>query len=618
MQVAIIGAGPRGLAVAERLINLAEDDTKLDIQIFDPYAIGGRVWDPFILQNQQFLMNTVIDQITLFNDDSIENGGKPLPGPNLRQWLAGQAATFLAAHPEFDSFYQQEVARLKQPGDFASRGMMGVYAAWFFEWLTQRVRQNQTLTFTQQAVTQVTPIGQKFQLTLADGMQILSDQVVMALGHSDDYLSEEEAGFKTFAAENQLKYVAPMHPAEADLSAFDENDTIIVRGLGLSFFDYLSALTVGKGGQFVRNATGELDYIPSGHEPHVIAGSRGGFPLHARGVNEKDTSELYVPKFFTLPALDALRAAGGGHLQYDDFEKLVVKELTYKYILNQLAIMPNRLPYDQAEALRQALLTSDDLMATAKAFGLDDIPAFDIDLIRNPARDLDAAVDYATWFKTYLRADIADAKLGNKHAPFAGSFDIMRDIRDRIRYVIEHEYFDADEYEKFLRQFKPFDVSVSVGPPLERIEQLLALIEAGIFEVTAPQIHVDTEGQQFVARDVRQQEFRGNALIEARLGATDIAISRNPVIENLRQQGLLVQPTRTRADGSTYQLGAATFDRQTFEVIDQNGNKVPHLYIYGITLEGLKWFGTVIPRPGVNTVILREAAWIAQRILAYA
>ena len=618
MQVAIIGAGPRGLAVAERLINLAEDDTKLDIQIFDPYAIGGRVWDPFISQNQQFLMNTVIDQITLFNDDSIENGGKPLPGPNLRQWLAGQAATFLAAHPEFDSFYQQEVARLKQPGDFASRGMMGVYAAWFFEWVTQRVRQNQTLTFTQQAVTQVTPIGQKFQLTLADGMQILSDQVVMALGHSDDYLSEEEAGFKTFAAENQLKYVAPMHPAEADLSAFDENDTIIVRGLGLSFFDYLSALTVGKGGQFVRNAAGELDYIPSGHEPHVIAGSRGGFPLHARGVNEKDTSELYVPKFFTLPALDALRAAGGGHLQYDDFEKLVVKELTYKYILNQLAIMPNRLPYDQAEALRQALLTSDDLTATAKAFGLDDIPVFDIDLIRNPARDLDAAVDYATWFKTYLRADIADAKLGNKHAPFAGTFDIMRDIRDRIRYVIEHEYFDADEYEKFLRQFKPFDVSVSVGPPLERIEQLLALIEAGIFEVTAPQIHVDTEGQQFVARDVRQQEFRGNALIEARLGATDIAISRNPVIENLRQQGLLVQPTRTRADGSTYQIGAATFDRQTFEVIDQNGNKVPHLYIYGITLEGLKWFGTVIPRPGVNTVILREAAWIAQRILAYA
>jgi len=32
MQVAIIGAGPRGLSVAERLINLADDKKQLDFQ----------------------------------------------------------------------------------------------------------------------------------------------------------------------------------------------------------------------------------------------------------------------------------------------------------------------------------------------------------------------------------------------------------------------------------------------------------------------------------------------------------------------------------------------------------------------------------------------------------
>ncbi len=618
MQVAIIGAGPRGLAVAERLINLAEEATQLDIQIFDPHAIGGRVWDPFLPQNQQFLMNTVIDQITLFNDDSIENGGKPCPGPNLLQWLETQAPAYLATHDRFALGYRQEISRLKAPGDFASRGVMGIYAAWFFDWLKARTRPNQTLTFTQQTVVNVTPLGHKFQLTLTDGVQMLADHVVMALGHSDDYLSDEEAAFAMFAQQNHLKYVAPTHPAEADLSDFGSSDTIIIRGLGLSFFDYLYALTVGKGGAFVRQADGELHYQPSGHEPHVIAGSRGGFPLHARGVNEKTTSELYTPKFFTLPALDALRAAGGGQLRYVDFEKLIVKELTYKYLLNQLEIVPNRLPYAQAEALREALLTSDDLTATAKSFGLDGIPVFDIDLIRNPARDLPADVDYAAWFKTYLRADIADARLGNKHAPFAGAFDIMRDIRDRIRYIVAHDYFNADEYEKFLRRFKPFDVLVSVGPPLERIEQLLALIEAGIFEITAADIHVTTQEGHFIARDARQQVFSGNALVEARLGATNIAIAKNPIIENLRQQGLFVQPTRTRADGSTYTLGAPNVDRQTFEVIDHAGQSVPNLYLYGITLEGITWFGTVIPRPGVNTVILREGAWIAQRILTYA
>lgn len=80
---------------------------------------------------------------------------------------------------------------------------------------------------------------------------------------------------------------------------------------------------------------------------------------------------------------------------------------------------------------------------------------------------------------------------------------------------------------------------------------------------------------------------------------------------------MFVQPLRTRDDGSTYKLGAINIDPKTFEVIDASGVVIPHLYVYGIPLEGLKWFGTVIPRPGVNTVILREGAWIAKRILAY-
>ena len=75
---------------------------------------------------------------------------------------------------------------------------------------------------------------------------------------------------------------------------------------------------------------------------------------------------------------------------------------------------------------------------------------------------------------------------------------------------------------------------------------------------------------------------------------------------------------KIRSDGTSYQLGAANINKQTFEVINRDGETINHLYLYGITLEGLKWFGTVIPRPGVNTLVLREGAWIAQRILAYA
>ncbi|WP_294974868.1 FAD/NAD(P)-binding protein [uncultured Leuconostoc sp.] len=617
MQVAIIGAGPRGLAVAERLINLADDDTQIDVQIYDPYAIGGRVWDPTISQNKQFLMNTVIDQITLFNDESIVNGGTPYPGPTMIQWLKQAATAFLASHSELSEQYAIEASRLTHPDDFASRGMMGVYAAWFFEWLTRRVRPNQTLNFTKQSVINVVKIGAMFQLKLADGAQILADHVVMALGHSDDHLTEEETAFKTFAAQHHLKYVAPTHPAEADLSDFNENDTVIMRGLGLSFFDYVAALSIGKGGQFTRDGTGELVYEPSGREPHVVAGSRGGFPLHARGVNKKLSGELYQPVFFTLSALNVLRVEEGGHMTYESFENLIVKELTYKYWLNRLDSKDNQLTPNQTENFKKALLTGNQLNETAKHFGLTDIPAFDIELIRNPARDLSETVAYAAWFLQYLSADIEDAKLGNKNAPYAGTFDIMRDIRDLVRDVIAQDYFSADDYEKFMRWFKPLDISISVGPPLERVEQLKALIKAGIFEVTAANIKVSTGDGKFEARDVRGQKFQGNALIEARLGPTDMSISSNPLITNLRHSGMFVQPLRTRGDGSTYKLGAINVDPTTFEVIDKSGAIISHLYVYGMPLEGLKWFGTVIPRPRVNTVILREGAWIAKYILAH-
>ncbi|MGO3318529.1 MAG: FAD/NAD(P)-binding protein [Leuconostoc carnosum] len=618
MQVAIIGAGPRGLAIAERLINLADDKTQLDVQIYDPYTIGGRVWDPFIVNNKLFLMNTVIDQVTLFNDDSIENGGTPFPGPNMRQWIETEAQAFLASHSEYDRRYSDELRYLTQPGDFSSRGMLGVYAAWYFNWLKSRVRSNHTLTFTQQAVNNLKKIGTKFELNLTDGTQMLADHVVMALGHSDVELTEEERQFDNFATQHGLQYVGPTHPAEADLSKFSDKDTIIMRGLGLSFFDYLAYFSIGRGGQFVRADDGELVYQASGNEPHVIAGSRGGLPLRARGVNQKSTSELYQPTFLTLPALDALRAKGGGYMAYDDFEKLMIKELTYKYISNILSSDQQTLTYNQTEALKQALLTSADLIETARSFGLTDYPIFDVEDICHPSRQLDADADYKAWFLDYLKSTIDDARLGNKLAPLAGTFDILRDLRNWVRHVVEHDYFSADDYEKFLSRFKPFDSLVSVGPSLERTEELYALMKAGIFEVTAPGIKVTTENGAFVARDRRHQEFKGNALIEARLGTTSIAVARNPLIVHLRDNGILVQPVRTRRNGSTYKLDAANVDHQTFEVINRDGELVNNLYIYGIPLEGLKWFSTVIPRPGVNTIILREGAWIAERILAHA
>ncbi|HEY4398963.1 MAG TPA: FAD/NAD(P)-binding protein [Lactobacillaceae bacterium] len=613
MKIAIVGAGPRGLAVAERLISNAARDAVLDVTIIDPYHLGGRVWDPFIPNNQVFLQNTVTEQVTLFSDESLENGGVPVLGPNLYQWIRDEAPAFLAAHPEIPAFYQDLVARLGS-NDFAPRGLMGVYATWFFEWLQSRLSGRQQLTFVQEAALDLTRDGDGYVVHLADETTIWAEQVVLGLGHGDNVLSAHEAALADFAHEHDLSYLPPMHPSEAPLDDVAAGETVLIEGLGLSFFDYMYGLTAQRGGEFVR-VDGQLEYRASGQEPRIVAGSRSGFPLHARGVNQKAVSELYQAQFLTLPALEALRELDGGHLTYASFEKLLVKEMTYKHLLNVLDTGISGLPFEQAEKLRVDLLTSGDLVATAVAAGIDPaVAAFDLSALMHPERDFDGG-DYQVFMLAYLQRDIDDAKQGNKLAPYAGAFDILRDVRDRIRTLVEKAFFTVDEYQVFLTKFTPINSLLSVGPPVDRIEQLAALMRAGIVTLAAPGFGVQGRGDAFVAQDSLGQTWTAATLLAARLGKPDLAHTRNPLLVHLRERGWATTPVLRKKTGEDWRLSAVKIDRQTFELIDANNHIVPNVYLYGVPVEGWKWFTTVIPRPGVNTVILREGAWIAQTIL---
>ncbi len=60
------------------------------------------------------------------------------------------------------------------------------------------------------------------------------------------------------------------------------DDTVLLRGLGINFFDYMALLTIGRDGKFQEKVNKELIYLPSGYEPKMVAGSRRGIPqIHA-------------------------------------------------------------------------------------------------------------------------------------------------------------------------------------------------------------------------------------------------------------------------------------------------------------------------------------------------
>lgn len=91
VSVALVGAGPRGTSVLERLCASAPDllppGARLTVHVVDPAPPGpGRVWRT--AQSRELLMNTVASQVTLFTDDSVDCAGPIRPGPSLHAWAA--------------------------------------------------------------------------------------------------------------------------------------------------------------------------------------------------------------------------------------------------------------------------------------------------------------------------------------------------------------------------------------------------------------------------------------------------------------------------------------------------------------------------------------------------
>lgn len=614
MNIVLVGAGPRNLSLVERLMAHAKSTTEpVDITLYDPFPIGGRVWNPD--QDPTFLMNTVTQQLTLFTDPSVPNhASTALYGPNFYEWSVTFGKEYVKMHDfKNEAYFLDELTRIN-PNRFTSRALFGVYGQWFFEHLGAHVPANVTLSYERRSVTDVVKQDNQYTVTIDGTDTIIADQVVMALGHVDNSLNDEEQAFADAAAGNaNMLYVAPTHPSEAELDAVPAREKVVLRGLGLSFFDYIAKLTISRGGRFARDNNGVMYYLPSGKEPHMIAGSRKGLPMHARGVNQKVAAEGYQPLFFTSENLDKLAEKSNGQVTYDEFFTLLRKELEYKHYQNTINDFGVTWPFNAAEFM-DALAASDDLNKTARKYGISEEYIMDWDRILNPVDDVPAEVEYSDFMMNYLTWDINDANQGNNDAPYAGAFDMLRDVRGIIRHYLDAGYLSSDEYAKFLSKFNPFNSLISVGPPVLRVEQMRALIEAGVLEVAGPGLAVSVRDDHYVATDNRGNTWTVNNLVEARLFPVSLAASTNPLVANLRDRGLLSAAEYTKADGSTYVVGGTRMNKEDLTVIDANDNEVDGLFIWGVPTEGWSWFTTFAPRSGVNDKNLRDAENIARRI----
>src|SRR5437870_3548758 len=109
-RIGIIGIGPRGLTVLERIV--AHERTRrsgeIEVFLFDPNPPGAGCHDPE--QGDIHLVNTVAGQLTQFSDPSVIDAGPVMKGPTFFQWLQeqsglGTSASIQNTRISADSYY---------------------------------------------------------------------------------------------------------------------------------------------------------------------------------------------------------------------------------------------------------------------------------------------------------------------------------------------------------------------------------------------------------------------------------------------------------------------------------------------------------------------------------
>lgn len=626
LRIAVVGVGPRGTVMLERICanaGVLAPGERVEVHLVDPYpAGGGRVWRED--QDRDLLMNTVAGDITVFTDDTVTCEGPLRHGPTQFQWARMVAAGEITG---VDPRAVDEAASMK-PWSYGSRAFNGAYLGWAIRHIAETAPPEVSAVFHRTRATGLVDVpGGRQILSLENGDELLVDAVVLSQGHFDIAISESERELGAFAAEHGLRYLPPASPGEVDLEGIAAGEPVMLRGLGLNFFDYMILLTTGRGGEFVRD-TERLVYRPSGREPLLYAGSGRGVPYTARAEIQQEIVPRYVATFLSADVIAGLREHA--HTGRNDFMThlwpYVAKEAGWVYYRHLLTHGEHANPVALERFLAEYPSLdwgTPEMTALLRELVPDTSAHWDWAKLDKPADGIRFATRdaYLNWIKGRLEHDYTHSKLGPAGSALKATAAMMRDLRDEVRQVISHQGLSGASYVRDIeRWFSGLNNFVASGPPASRVEELRALVDAGVIRFVGPGMRVTPTDGAFVIDSpaIDEAPVRVTTLIEAHLPVTDVRRATDPLLRSLRESGQCRAHRIPDPGGGYTETGGLDIAEFTHRLVNAGGEAHRGRFSYGPPVESVQWVTAIGARPHVNSRTLLQGDVIARGALAAA
>ncbi|MGC0420395.1 FAD/NAD(P)-binding protein [Embleya sp. AB8] len=557
--VCIVGAGPGGTSVLERLLaNVPEllGDRPLHVHVVDPYPPGaGRVWRR--AQSPLLWANSLAADITLFTDEVSTIEGPIRPGPSLAEWAAARAEELRAGRgsAELEPFADELAAC--GPTSFPTRPLLSAYLSWFFRAAVARAPANVRVIVHQTTVVDVTDGPRRQRVQLAGRRAPLQvDAVILAQGHLDAEPTPEEREQIRFARRHGLAYLPTGYTADLDLDALRPGEPVLVRGIGLAFVDLMVRLSHGRGGTFERDSAGVLRYRASGREPLLLAASRRGVPYRSKTGYAWTGERPPLPRYFTV---EAAREAA-------DIRPLLGKELAGAHYHRLFTAHRERTTMDWAEfdpAFAAAADPGEVSELVARAVP-DPADRFDLARLDRPVwgrefadREAEQGLqggqgfkelqglqglqgiqefqEFQEWMHAHLEAD-----LRRRHdAAYSQDLAVIYALLSVYGVVLRLQ--DAGHTVPDLPRLHGFFSYLASGPPGPRLAEMLALARAGVVRFVGEDVAIEADeaagGWRATSPTLPGVRIRARALVEARLPEPSLNRTRDALLRRLAARG---------------------------------------------------------------------------------
>ncbi|MDL5160038.1 FAD/NAD(P)-binding protein [Actinomycetospora termitidis] len=636
--VVIVGGGPRGTGVLERIVAGApghgvDAEHPLDVHVVDPYPAGaGRIWRT--KQSELLWMNSMAADVTMWTDDSVVCAGPIIPGPSLIEW----AEEVRDAHAEPEGRVGEEVRALRA-NTFSTRQLQSHYLADVFHRVLDLAPPGVRIHLHEERAAGIED-GDVRRVRLESGEVLDADALILASGHLDAAPTDDETALVRCAERLGLRYFPPEQTTDSDLDAIPPGETVIARGMGLAFIDLMVLLYEGRGGRFEEEPDGDDDgsgrgrlrYVPSGREVYLHVGSGRGVPYHAKTEYTLIGPRPPLPTFFGPEQVAELASRQGGASLRDDAWPLIAKEAGWGWYHELFHGHPDRVHGDWdtfAVAYADLDWYSVERERLVERHVPDEADRLDFEQLDRP---LDGVRTDSETLQKFLRNYIADdlaRHVDPAHTEELGAFTALLSAFMMSVELAGRDGLTAKSRARDLTWWQNLFSSMASGPPGPRLRQLLALNRDGFVTFLGSGVSVEIEESTpaFVATSAALDEppTTAGTFVDARLASPSVRRSSDPMLRSLMRAGLLDEETLSwnacsRGDDysgvvehSTGLIPVRTADHR---VLTGSGYDEPADRLFAIGPHTTVRLPGAFSRPNTNNLSFRANDALAQAVLA--